>query len=57
VGRRLRQAGRRGQAWGAKREAHYAMEELSIAEAYDELPADMKARLRRGERGKLPDSE
>ena len=45
------------QALGANPEAHYSMEELSIAEAYDELPADMKERLRRGERGKLPDSE
>jgi len=43
--------------WGANPEAHYSMEELSIAEAYDELPADMKERLRRGERGKLPNSE
>src|SRR5256714_11207674 len=42
------------QAVGANPEAHYSMEELSIAEAYDELPADMKERLRRGERGKLP---
>src|SRR5213080_2658631 len=45
------------QALGANPEAHYSMEELSIAEAYDELPADIKERLRRGERGKLPDSE
>src|SRR6266850_2201194 len=45
------------QALGANPESHYSMEELSIAEAYDELPADMKERLRRGERGKLPDSE
>jgi len=45
------------QALGANPEAHYSMEELSIAEAYDELPADMKERLRRGERGKLPNSE
>jgi hypothetical protein len=33
------------------------MEELSIAEAYDELPPDMKERLRRGDRGRLQDSE
>ena len=45
------------QALGANPEAHYSIEELSIAEAYDELPADMKERLRRGERGKLPDTE
>jgi NADH-quinone oxidoreductase subunit C len=45
------------QALTANPEAHYSMEELSIAEAYEELPPDMKERLRRGERGKLPHSE
>ena len=45
------------QALGANPEAHYSMEELSIADAYDELPPDMKERLRRGERGTVPDSE
>ena len=45
------------QALAANPEAHYSMEELSLAEAYDELPEDMKERLRRGERGKLPFSE
>jgi len=45
------------QALGANPEAHYSMEELSIAEAFDELPEDMKERLRRGERGKIPFSE
>jgi len=45
------------QALTANPEAHYSMEELSIAEGFDELPEDMKERLRRGERGKLPDSE
>jgi NADH-quinone oxidoreductase subunit C len=45
------------QALAANPEAHYSMEELSIAEAYGEVPADMKERLRRGERGKLPLSE
>ena len=39
------------QALAADPEAHYSMEELSIAEAYDELPADMRERLARGERG------
>src|SRR5918995_2394350 len=39
------------QALAANPEAHYSMEELSIAEAYDELPADMKRRLSKGERG------
>jgi hypothetical protein len=29
------------------------MEELSIAEAYDELPGEMRERLARGERGFL----
>jgi NADH-quinone oxidoreductase subunit C len=45
------------QALAANPEAHYSMEELSIAEAYEELPPDMKERLRRGDRGKLPHSE
>ncbi len=45
------------QALGANPEAHYSMEELSIAEAFDELPEDMKERLRRGERGNIPFSE
>jgi hypothetical protein len=29
------------------------MEELSIADAYGDLPADMKERLARGERGQV----
>ena len=41
------------QAVAANPEAHYSMEELSIAEAFDELPADMRERLARGERGFL----
>jgi NADH-quinone oxidoreductase subunit C len=41
------------QALAANPEAHYSLEELSIAEAYQELPADMRARLARGERGLL----
>jgi NADH-quinone oxidoreductase subunit C len=45
------------QALAAHPEAHYSMEELSIAEAFDELPEDMKERLRRGERGHVPHSE
>ncbi len=45
------------QALNANPEAHYSMEELSIAEAYDELPAEMRERLRRGERGQIPHSE
>ncbi len=39
------------QALNANPEANYSLEELSIAEAYSELPADMKARLSQGERG------
>ena len=45
------------QALNANPEAHYSMEELSIAEASGDLPEDMRARLRRGERGHIPNSE
>ena len=45
------------QALAANPEAHYSLEELSIADAYDDLPPDMKERLRRGERGNLPRDE
>ena len=41
------------QALGANPEAHYSLEELSIAEAYHEIPADMRERLARGDRGYL----
>ncbi len=41
------------QALAANPEAHYSLEELSIAAAYDELPRDMQERLRRGERGRV----
>lgn len=41
-------------ALDANPEAHYSMEELSIAEAYQELPADMRARLAASGRGPLP---
>jgi NADH-quinone oxidoreductase subunit C len=41
------------QALAANPEAHYSLEELSIADAYGELPADMRERLARGERGFL----
>ncbi|HEX9729455.1 MAG TPA: NADH-quinone oxidoreductase subunit C [Gemmatimonadales bacterium] len=41
------------QALGANPEAHYSMEELSIVQAATELPADMRDRLARGERGKI----
>ena len=45
------------QALAANPEAHYSMEELSIAEAYEDLPAEMQERLRKGERGTIPFSE
>jgi NADH-quinone oxidoreductase subunit C len=45
------------QALNANPEAHYSMEELSIAEAAGDLPDDVRDRLRRGERGTIPDSE
>ena len=41
------------QALAANPEAHYSLEELSLAEAYGELPKDMQQRLARGERGFL----
>jgi len=43
------------QALNANPEAHYSMEELSIAEASGDLPDDMRDRLRRGERGVIPE--
>ena len=39
------------QALAANPEAHYSLEELSIAEAYDELPEEVKRRIDKGERG------
>ncbi len=41
------------QALAANPEAHYSMEELSIADAFNELPEDMKRRLLDGQRGEL----
>ena len=41
------------QALAANPEAHYSLEELSIADAFAELPKDMQERLARGERGFL----
>jgi NADH-quinone oxidoreductase subunit C len=41
------------QALAANPEAHYSLEELSLADAYGELPKDMQERLARGERGFL----
>lgn len=43
------------QALNANPEAHYSLEELSIAEAGGDLPDDMRDRLRRGERGVVPE--
>jgi NADH-quinone oxidoreductase subunit C len=45
------------QALGASPEAHYSMDELNIADAYHELPEDMRERLARGERGRVQGSE
>jgi NADH-quinone oxidoreductase subunit C len=42
------------QALTAEPEAHYSMEELGIAGAAYELPADMRERLARGARGPIP---
>jgi NADH-quinone oxidoreductase subunit C len=42
------------QALNANPEAHYSMEELSITEAYRELPKDMQDRLAASGRGPLP---
>ena len=41
------------QALAANPEANYSIEELSIADAYSELPKDMQERLAKGERGFL----
>jgi NADH-quinone oxidoreductase subunit C len=38
-------------------EAHYSLEELSIAEAFEDLPSDMQERLTKGERDKVPEME
>ncbi len=44
-------------ALNANPEAHYSLEELSIADAYHEIPADMRERLARGDRERIPDPE
>jgi NADH-quinone oxidoreductase subunit C len=41
------------QALAANPEAHYSLEELSIAESYRELSVEMRERLGRGERGEV----
>ena len=38
----------------ANPEAHYSMEELSIAEAFNDLPMEMRERLEKGERADIP---
>ena len=43
------------QALNINPEGNYSLEELSIAEAAGDLPDDMRDRLRRGERGVIPD--
>ena len=39
------------QALAGNPEAHYSLEELAIAEEYQNLPADVRERLRQGKRG------
>ena len=41
------------QALGVNPEGHYSLEELAIADTWGELPAEVQARLARGERGKV----
>jgi NADH-quinone oxidoreductase subunit C len=41
------------QALAGTTEAHYSMEELSIAAAFEDLPADMQERLGKGGRGEV----
>ena len=41
------------QALAANPEAHYSLEELSIAEAYEDLPESMRERLAHGRRGEV----
>ncbi len=45
------------QALHANPEAHYSMEELSIAKTYHDLPKDMQERLARDERGLVSELE
>ena len=45
------------QALNANPEAHYSMEELAIADVAHELPAEIRDRLARGQRGVIPDPE
>ena len=43
------------QALHANPEAHYSMEELSFAQSQYDLPMEMRERLERGQRGRVPD--
>ena len=43
------------QALNANPEAHYSLDELSIADAWGDIPEDMRDRLKRGERGTIPE--
>ena len=43
------------QALNINPEANYSLEELAIADAAGDLPEDMRDRLRRGERGVIPE--
>jgi NADH-quinone oxidoreductase subunit C len=43
------------QALNANPEAHYSLDELSIADAWGDIPEDMRERLQRGERGQVPE--
>lgn len=43
------------QALHANPEAHYSLEELDIAQASHDLPADMRERIESGERGDVPE--
>lgn len=43
------------QALHANPEAHYSMEELDIAQAYHDLPVEMRERMARGQREVIPE--
>jgi len=45
------------QALNVNPEGHYSLEELAIAESFDELPAEMRDRLARGQRDQIANSE
>jgi len=44
------------QALHANPEAHYSLEELSIADAFNDIPTDMKERLAKGQRDVIPEA-